>query len=279
MIIEPSKYRDYINRILEQSVSPFNIEEIVEKVANQLDISKTTLRDRIKGFLYRDSAYIILRYDGERYVVLKSLFEQCQTNEEIIEKVLCLRLKPLDIESYHYVLSQFDDSRDSYTNSYCGYNSNINLVFFQGLPDFTAIYVKSIQKEILLKNKKTIINEYSYCIGLEEWPELDGFLKIPSASAPLTTLRRYKETSNSIIQEFYSIIMSPYHHAVEDIPFKTQNYTEQLNSLIEQVYDVCQLDDKNSSFYNHYKDYMAYIKIKGDHPNFLTNKELSRWRE
>ena len=63
------------------------------------------------------------------------------------------------------------------------------------------------------------------------------------------------------------------------IPFKIRSYTEELNYLIEQVFDVSKLDETSHTFYINYKDCMAHINQFRNYPTASNNPELYQWRK
>lgn len=262
--MKSSVYKPYIDRILEQSVTPSDIEEIAEKVAFQLDMPISELRDRIKNYLRRDSGIAYLYCRGEKRVILKSKLSPAKSPFDILYKVLSFSKEPIEQYDLSNILEQFDEFQ---TEEY-----NQETFLFEEGKDKIAFYYKI---EPFKKNKN--IRKDEFLVGLEEWDDIAGYWKLPNERAHISILKKYADTGWKLFEYFWSYYLGPYHTALEEIPFRVKTYSDDLTNLITQVFDISKLDEKNLEYYNNYLEYMMFIKTYKEHPNVKTNRTLKEW--
>ena len=265
--MKSSVYKSYIDNILRQSCSPCDIEEVIEKVAYLLDMPVPDLKYPIKNYFRRSSDIIFCPYSGEKRVMLKSKFLPVSSQCDVVRKVLNYSKVPMDYSSLWSILEQFDEFKTEYGfTDYSEYDEHKN--------DIIAYFIKQEPN-----NNLGNIDRSSFLIGLEEWDSVNGYWKIPHENAPISVLKQYIKIDANIFEMFSFDILRPFYAALEMIPFKIRSYTEELNHLIEQVFDVSKLDETSHTFYINYKDCMAHIKQFRNYPTASNNPELYQWRK
>lgn len=263
--MKSSVYKSYIDNILRQSDSPCDIEEVIEIVAYQLDMPVSELKHPVKNYFRRSPDIIYYPYNGEKRVMLKSKFLPVISQCDAVRKVLNYRRVPMDSSALWDVLEQFDIFKTEYGfTDYSEYDEHKN--------ELIAYYIKIVPINCL-----DIIDRDSFLIGLEEWDSVDGYLKIPHENAPIAVLKHYTKIDKAIFEKFSYDILRPFYEALSIIPFKIRYYVEELNNLIEQVFDLSKLDEINHTFYIHYKDCMAHIKQFRNYPTAKNNPEIYQW--
>ncbi len=268
--MKASVYKQYIERILEQSTSPCNMDEVIEKVAFHLeDIPFDELRQSIKAYFRRSEDILLIPYDnefrGEKRVMLKSKFFPASTQEEVVRNVLNYRRKPMPYDTFWYIVSQFKVFQTSWSYDY---------TFFEEENDKLASFIEKVPLNELNNQN---FDEKPFLIGLSEWDNLDGYWKLPQKGSFNKVIKQYLNINSAVFARFKKYILQPYYDALAEIPFKVRTYTEELNGLIEEIFDISSLDEDNLSFYESYKECMEFIKKNKDKPKKKTNPILSEW--
>lgn len=268
--MKASVYNQYIERILEQSTSPCNMEEVIVKIASHIDdIPFDELRQSIKSYFRRSSDILLIPYGnetrGEKRVMLKSKFLPASSQYDVVRNVLNYRRKPMPYDMLWNIVSQFEVFQTSWSYDY---------TFFEEEKDKLAYFIEKVPvKELEDLN----LDEDSFLIGLSEWESLYGYWKLPQKGSSIYVIKQYLNVDNAVFNHFKHYILRPYFDALEAIPFKIRTYTDALNGLIEKVFDISSLDDHNLSFYETYKECMAFIKKNKGKPKPKSNPVLGEW--
>ena len=120
MRLKTSEYKEYIDNILRQSFSPCYIDEVIEKVAIRLELPLKDVKDNIRSYIYRNPDILIIPYEGENKIVLRTKFIPPESKGDAILNFLKLWKKPVEQEILLSTLVQFkvitDDSTWEYDN-------------------------------------------------------------------------------------------------------------------------------------------------------------------